>query len=148
VKSVLVPLKGGQCDEDVLRLAFEMTKQSKGKVYVLYVIEVERGVPVDAEVAPAIARGEEVLKHAEQWVKERKGESEAQLLQARQAGPAVIQEAVEHEVDAIIMPASYRRRYGSLGLGGTVPYVLKNAPCRVILWHEPIANRSNHADIT
>jgi len=34
------------------------------------------------------------------------------------------------------MGVTYKRRFGQFSLGNVVPYVLKNAPCRVILYHE------------
>ena len=59
------------------------------------------------------------------------------LLQAREAGPTIIDEAVEREVDVILMGVTYKKRFGQFSLGNVVPYVLKNAPCRVILYHQP-----------
>ena len=58
------------------------------------------------------------------------------VLQAREVGPAIINEAVEREVDLILMGAWYQARFGEFSLGEIVPYVLKNAPCRVILYQQ------------
>ena len=66
------------------------------------------------------------------------GNLEAGILQARDAGPAVVQEAVDREVEAIVVALPYKRRYGSFSLGNTVPYILKNAPCPVLLWRQEI----------
>ena len=62
--------------------------------------------------------------------------TETEALQAREAGPAIIDEAVEREVDLILMGVKYKRRFGQFSLGNVVPYVLKNAPCPVILYHQ------------
>jgi hypothetical protein len=35
------------------------------------------------------------------------------------------------------MAAQYRRRLGEFNLGLTLPYVLKNAPCRVLVARAP-----------
>ena len=64
-------------------------------------------------------------------------EVETDLLQARDAGPAIIDEAVEREVDLILIGVTYKRRFGQFSLGSVVPYILKNAPCHVILYHQP-----------
>ena len=61
-----------------------------------------------------------------------------ELLQAREAGPAIVDEAVERGIDLIIMAISYKKPFGEFDLGSTVPYVLKNAPCRVLIWREAI----------
>ena len=66
--------------------------------------------------------------------KKYQGDIEAEILQARDAGPAVVQEAVQREVDAIVVGLHYKRRYGAFSLGKTIPYILKNSPCPVLLW--------------
>ena len=57
-------------------------------------------------------------------------------MQARDTGPAVVDEAEEFGADLIVMGLPYKRRFGEFNLGRTVPYVLKNAACRVILFRE------------
>ena len=64
-------------------------------------------------------------------------EVDTDLLQAREAGPTIVEEAVEQGADLILMGVKYKRRFGQFSLGSAVPYVLKNAPCRVILYHQP-----------
>jgi nucleotide-binding universal stress UspA family protein len=59
---------------------------------------------------------------------------DTEVLQAREAGPAIINEAGEGEVDLILMGIAYKVRFGEFSLGEVVPYVLKNSPCRVILY--------------
>ena len=136
VSSVLVAVKGEQSDDEVVRLGCELLNSSKGKLHILYVIEVERALPDDAVIPPASAKGEAVLQHAEGVAKAYKRKAEAELVQTRQAGYAVVQEAVEKGVDAIVLGIPYRQRYGSFVLGETIPYVLKHAPCRVLIWRD------------
>ncbi len=138
LKDVLVLVKGDQSDGDALGLACDLVKSHKGKIIALYVIQVERRLPVDAEIESATAKGEEVLKDVEELVKDHKCELEAELLQAREIGPAVVQEALERGVEAIVMGIPYKIRYGSFSLGDDIPYILRHAPCRVILWREPM----------
>jgi nucleotide-binding universal stress UspA family protein len=106
-------------------------------IHILYVIEVERGFPVDAEVTPAAAKGEQVLKDMESVARNYKCQMEARLVQARKTGTAVVQEAVDKSVDAIVVGTSYKRPFGSYSLGESIPYILKNAPCRVIVSRDP-----------
>jgi nucleotide-binding universal stress UspA family protein len=58
------------------------------------------------------------------------------VLQAREVGPAIVDEAVERGVNLILMGIRYKRRFGQFSLGNVVPYVLKNAPCPVILYEQ------------
>ena len=62
-----------------------------------------RNLPVDAEVNEATTKGEEILKAIEELTQDYSCEIEAELLQARQVGPAVVQEAAEREVDTIVL---------------------------------------------
>ena len=61
---------------------------------------------------------------------------ETDILQARDAGPAIVDEAVERGADIILMGFSYKRRFGQYSLGHVVPFVLKNSPCPVILYQQ------------
>lgn len=146
MKKVLLPVHGYDSDEDSLHLACKLAKGSKGKVYVLYVIEVERRLPLDADVIPEAARGEEVLQRMEKLGKEQQVEIEAEILQARDAGPAVVQEAVDREVDAIVIGIPYKRRYGLFNIGNIIPFILKHAPCPVMLWRGINGSTSSTAD--
>ena len=146
VSSVLAAVIGEQCDDNIVRLACELLNSSRGKLHILYVIEVERGFPIDAEIVPATAKGEEVLKDAEEVAKSYKIKSEGELVQARQVGSAVVQEAFNKNVDTIVIGSPYTVRYGSFSLGETVPYVLKNAPCQVIVWRDPVSQTFGNRD--
>ena len=137
VSSVLVPVTGDGTDQQMVRLACELLESSRSSVYILYVIEVGRGVPLDADVAPAASKGEEVLKDMEQVARNYKCNLEAELVQARKAGAAVVQEAAAKGVDAIVIGTSYQQRFGSYSLGESIPYILEHAPCRVIVSREP-----------
>ena len=135
---MLVAVEGRGPDRDAVRLACDLLIPQKGNLFIVYVIEVERGLPLDSEIVPATAKGEEVLKEMEQVAKPYRFVTRAEMLQSRKAGLALVQEAVDKDVDAIVLGASYMEQYGSFSLGETVPYVLKNAPCRVILWRDSI----------
>ena len=55
---------------------------------------------------------------------------ETVLLQARDVGAAIVDEATERGADLIICGLPFRRRFGGdFAIGSTIPYVLKNAPC-------------------
>ena len=138
VTKLLVPLNGDRVGEEALRLACTIVKQGKGKVYAAYVIQVKRALPLDAEIEPETEIGEKVLKAAERIGDDMDCMVETDLLQAREVGPAIVDEAVEQGIDLIIIGMPYKKRFGEFDLGNTVPYVLKNAPCRVLIWREGI----------
>lgn len=137
MSSVLVAVGGEQCDDEVVRLGCELLNSGKGKLHILYVIEVDRGFPLDAEIPPATVKGGEVLQHVEEVVQPYRCSVEADIVQTRRAGSAVVQEAVDRRVDTILLGAPYLEKFGSFTLGDTIPYVLEHAPCRVIVWRDP-----------
>jgi nucleotide-binding universal stress UspA family protein len=134
---VLAVLTGDETDQGVLAQGADMVRPVKGTLYAVYVITVDRGLPVDAEVGPEAARGEQILINAEASVELPRGDFEAQLLQARELGPAVVREAAERDVDAVVIGTSCPLEYGRFSLGEDVPYVLEHARCLVVLWREP-----------
>jgi len=135
---ILVPVTGSEADEEAIKLACRLVKKNKAKIRVIYVITVKRTLPLDAEVESEIRKAEDILDHIERVAEEEDYEVETDLLQAREAGLTIVEEAVEQKVDLILMGVKYKKRFGQFSLGSTVPYVLKNAPCHVILCHQPI----------
>ena len=130
---------GTEADEEAIKLACRLAKKNKGRICAVYVITIERTLPLDAEMEPEIKKAESILEHVEITAEEENYEIETDILQAREAGLAIVDEAVEREVDLIVMGVTYGRRFGQFSLGNMVPYVLKNAPCPVILYHQPTA---------
>ena len=138
LKEILVPVDGSEASLDALALACVLAKRNKGRVYAVYVIEVARTLPLDAELTPEARHGEEILTRAEQVADSLDFEVSAEILQARDAGHAVVDEAIERTVDGIILGMSYKRPLGEFQMGRTAQYVLKNAPCQVIVSRGPV----------
>lgn len=137
-KKVLVPISGTKADEEAIRLSCRLAKKAGGKIYVTYVIQVDRTLPLDAEVKPEIDRAEQVLDQAECIAEEQDYNVETDLLQSREIGPAIVDEAIERGVDLITIGLSYEKKFGAFSIGDTIPYILKNAPCWVLICREPI----------
>ena len=133
---ILVPVTGTQADEEAIKLACRLAKQDKSEVYAVYIITMRRDLPLDATIEAEIQKSEDILAHIEDIAQKQGYGIESEVLQAREAGPAIIDEAVERKVDLILMGVAYKLRFGEFSLGEVVPYVLKNATCRVILYHQ------------
>jgi nucleotide-binding universal stress UspA family protein len=139
---VLVTLGGHEVDEETVRLACRMATRPRGegkapaKIYAVHVVEVNRSLPLSAPVEHQVERGEQILDAAEQVAADYDLEIETEMVQARDTGPAIVGEAEEWHADMIVMGLPYKRRFGEFNLGKTAPYVLKNAPCRVVLFRE------------
>jgi nucleotide-binding universal stress UspA family protein len=133
---IVVPVTGTTADDEVIKLACQLARKSKAKIWVVYVLTVKRTLPLDAQITPDIKRAEEVLDHIATVAEDEGYEVETDLLQAREAGPTIVDEVVEREADLILMGVVYKRIFGQFSLGNVVLYVLQNAPCQVILYHQ------------
>jgi nucleotide-binding universal stress UspA family protein len=144
-KRILVPIKGSEVDEEAMRLAYTyaLAKIGKGRdiaVDVVYVVEVPHALPLNAELDEALERGERALDHAERVARDLELRVEASLLQARSAGAAIVDMARDNGSELIVMATDYQKKLGEVDLGRTIPYVLKNAPCRVWVCRAPMAS--------
>jgi nucleotide-binding universal stress UspA family protein len=133
---ILVPVAGNETDVETINLACRLTRREKAKLLVMYVIPIARSLPLDAELTIEIKKAEDVLEKAEKVALERGYKIETDLLQARNVGPSIVDEAVERQSDLIVMGLAYKRQFGQYSLGDVIPYVLKNAPCPVILFQQ------------
>jgi nucleotide-binding universal stress UspA family protein len=137
VKNILVPSDGSIASYEALAQAITVAKRNKGHVTVVHVIEVKRTLPLDAEMIEEAQRGEEILTEAERLAEEMDFTIEGELLQAREAGHAIVDEAMERRVDAIVLGTEYKRPLGEFQLSRTTQYVLKHAPCQVWVFRMP-----------
>ena len=137
-RKILVPVYSIEVDAGAMELACRLlAKKDRGEICAVYVIPIARNLPLDAEVESEIKKGENVLDQMEVFAKELGCRVEADLLQAREVGPSIVDEAVARGVDLILLSLTYKRRFGQFSLGDVVPHVLKNARCRVIIYHQP-----------
>jgi len=134
MKTIVVPTDGSQASLEAVALACNIAKRNKGKVYVVHVIEVKRSLPLDADLSPEAERGEEILSQAEKAARDMDFEVTGELLQAREAGHAVVDEATERRADLILLGVEHESPFGGYQLGRLPQYALKNAPCHVWLW--------------
>ena len=136
VASALVSVTGSPLDAEAVAMACDLVRPAKGVVWLLYVVEIGRSLPLDAEVPWESTRGEQVLQAMEALARSRKCRAEGEILQARDRGSAVVDEAAQRECDIVIAAVPYEEHYGSPTLGGFSPYLLKHSPCRVLIYRE------------
>ena len=128
----VLALNGGSSDELILRLTTTMAKGSEAELIAVHVVEVDWTLPIDADIAGNSEEAQRVLDGAETAAEQAKVRLEPVLLQARDVGAAIVDEASERGADLLVAGLPYRKRFGGdFAIGRTVPYVLKNAPCAV-----------------
>ncbi len=128
---ILVPVRGHAIDDHAIQLACRIARQDKAKVLAATVIEIHRTLPLETENPVEINMGEAVLEHAEEVARKAGVQIETELLQARVAGPVLIELASERGIDLIILGIRYRAPLEEFPLGTTPRHIFRNARCQV-----------------
>jgi nucleotide-binding universal stress UspA family protein len=136
---VLVPVNGTIVDERAVDVALLLARRYHAEVTAIHIVEVPQRLPLDAEMLAEVDRGELVLQAAERWASQYGWNLNVELLQARAAGPAIVDEAIGRRARLIVLGTQLYRRAGEWTVGrSTVPYVMKNAPCEVVVCRHPL----------
>lgn len=143
-QTFLVPITNSPASLEAVAVAATMARARKGRVYLVHVIEVNRSLPLNAEMDAEARRGEQVIRRAEAAASEAGCSATGTLVQAREAGMAIVDEARDRGVDAIVMGIGYKRLTGSFQVGRTVEHVLKNATCAVWVVRQSVAADHHH----
>jgi nucleotide-binding universal stress UspA family protein len=131
-------LSGGAADETTTRLAIGMARGRGGELVAVHVVEVDWSHGLTEDLSSTSDLPQRVLDGAEAAAEDAGVPMATVLLQAREAGPALVDEALQRDADLIIIGLPFRRRLGGdFDQGRTVPYVLANAPSAVWVVREP-----------
>lgn len=131
VHSILVPVDGSEASYSALATVCEIARTTKARVAALHIIEVPRAQALDADLPEEAEHGEAVLERAERLAEEHKVKLRGELLQARHAGPAIVDEAAAAEVDAIAVGLGSGGPFGRFQMDEATQYVLEHAACDV-----------------
>ncbi len=139
-RRAMVALNGAESDARIFRLVAELARLSKAEIIAVHVVEIDWTLPLDADIAGRSEEVQRVLDSAEAVAEDYKATLEPVLLQARDVGAALVDEASERGADLLVLGLPYRTKFGGdFAMGQTIPYVLKNAPCAVWVVREPMA---------
>jgi nucleotide-binding universal stress UspA family protein len=142
-RRAVIALSGSSIDAGIVRLALEVTRHTHAELIAVHVVELDWTQPLDADVAERSEEAQRVLDAAEGIAELMHGKLESVLVQARDVGAAIVDEAAAREADLLILGLPYRTRFGGdFAIGRAVPYALKNAPCAVWVVREPMGEES------
>jgi len=130
---ILVPLKIGLIGEEVLGTAIKLAEEHGSVITALHVVRVPLDKPLDAVVVEAEERAEASLAEAKLLAGELGVTVDGVLVRARAIGEAIVDVAVEHSADLIVLGSSPRWRRQSRFFSPTVDHVLRHAPCEVMV---------------
>ena len=143
-RRAVVALSGHPNGQRLVRLVAEQARIHKAELIGVHVVEVDWSMPLDMDIAGRSDDIQQVLDRAEGTAEEAGVTLEPVLLQARDVGAALVDEAVEREADLLVVGLAYRTKFGGdFAIGRTIPYVLKNAPCAVWVVREPIQEETS-----
>jgi APA family basic amino acid/polyamine antiporter len=130
---ILIPMKIGLIGEEVLGTAFRLAEEQSCEVHVLHVIRVPLDLPIDAEMIDAEEQAEASLAEAKLLAADQRIPIQVHIVRGRAIGEAIVHEAVDHDVDLIVVGSAPRWRRQSRFFSPTVDYVLRKAPCEVMV---------------
>jgi APA family basic amino acid/polyamine antiporter len=134
---ILVPVKLGPIGEEMLATAIKLAEERGGTIHALHVIRVPLSLPLDAEVADQQDRATASLADARTLAEEHGVAIEGDTVRARSIGEAIVEKAREIDADLIVMGSAPRWRRQSRFFSPTVDYVLRRAPCEVMVLAYP-----------
>lgn len=139
---VMIPVDGSEASSLAAEFAKGVYPNADKKP--VNVIEVPRRLPLDAELPIEVKRGESILNNAEEIVNgdhhKHPGHNEGELLQARDAAPAVIAEAVKKDVSTILIGFDGQHEGPGTGLGHFAEHILNHFPGQVVIFRAQIEN--------
>ncbi len=134
-RRLLVPVLPGRASDEALDLAASLAAERGARITAVSVLEVPLDLPLGADLPE-----EERIANRELDEARAIGESYGvvvlpRLVRARSAGAAIVEEAERRSSEIIVVGAprqDFGRRRRAV-FGRTVDYVLKHAPCRVLV---------------
>jgi basic amino acid/polyamine antiporter, APA family len=159
-RSLLVPVFGSALDDDIVATAGRLAaaeqeggggEEGGSRLALVYVVEVPLALSLDAELPPAReAEARRALERARDVAEEYEDvEVSAEVVRARKVGAGIVEAARHSEAEAIVIggePPTKIRGGATLGgvgaakpaeIGAATEYVLKKAPCQVLLTAPP-----------
>ena len=131
-RNILVPVVEGRGSEEALDLACRLAAERRASIVALRVIVVPLEQPLDAVLPEEVRRANDLLDHAKALGELYGVRVIARIVRARQAGRAIVDEAARRQSEIIVL-GSPRRKTRQGIFGKTVDFVLRNAPCRVMV---------------
>lgn len=148
-KRAVMGLNGGPTDKLVVRVGCEFAKGRDVELIALHVVEVDWRHALDDEISSGNEVASAALDMAEAIAEKYRVTLRTQLLQARDVGAALVDEAAELGADVMLLGLPYRKRFGGdFAIGSTIPYVFQNASCAVIVIREPVAASEQRRAVT
>jgi len=130
---ILVPMKLGPIGEEMIATAVKLAQERGAEVEALHVIRVPLDRPLEEEVGDEDERAAASLAEAQLLGADHGVEVRGETVRARSIGNAIVKEAERSGADLIVVGSAPRWRRQSRFFSPTVEYILRKAPCEVLV---------------
>ena len=131
---ILVPMKLGDIGEEMVATAIALAKERDAEIEAITVVRVPRKYSLEGELPPDVAaRVNASLEEARALGIDHGVDVRGDVVRARSIGHAIVDEAERRHSDLIVLGSSPRWRRQSRFFSPTVDFVLRNAPCEVLV---------------
>src|SRR3954454_16800780 len=134
--NIIVPVASGYASDEAMDVACRLARERRSRIITVTVVEVPLELPLDAYLPDEVTEANEQLDEARAIGETYVVRVTTRLVRARNAGRAVVDEAYRRSAEIIVMggPRRVRLQSGKRAIfGDTVDFVLKHAPCRVMV---------------
>jgi APA family basic amino acid/polyamine antiporter len=132
-EKILVPMKLGIIGEELLATAIKLASDHGAEVQALHVIRVPLEQALEGEMLDEEERAEASIAEAKLLGAEHDVLVEGITVRSRAIGNAIVARAEEIDADLIVLGSAPRWRRQSRFFSPTVDYVLRRAPCEVLI---------------
>ena len=134
-RNILVPVVEGRESEEAVDLACRLAAERRATIVALRVLVVPLEQPLDASMRDEEAHADDLLDRARDLGELYGVRVISRIVRARQAGRAIVEEAARRQSEIVVVgaPRTGRPRPSRAVFGKTVDYVLRHAPCRVMV---------------
>jgi basic amino acid/polyamine antiporter, APA family len=131
---ILVPMKLGDVGEEMVATAIALAKDRGAAIEAINVVRVPRRFALEGRLPSQVAaRVEASLDEARALGLDHGVEVRGDVVRARSIGHAIVDEAARRHADLIVLGSSPRWRRQARFFSPTVDFVLRNAPCEVLV---------------
>jgi CIC family chloride channel protein len=126
-------MKLGVIGEEMAATAVKLADEHRATVEAMFVVLVPLELPLDATMPDAEARAAASLEEAKALGADHGVDVQVETVRARAIGKAIVERARVTRADLIVLGSSPRWRRQSRFFSPTVDYVLRQAPCEVLI---------------
>ncbi|GCE32081.1 hypothetical protein KDA_75650 [Dictyobacter alpinus] len=130
-QTIAVVISGTRLDTNLVSLACQIAKTAKRKLIIMYILVVPRSLPLKAMLPSETEQADALLTSALHVAEKIGCTAVTEVVQAREAGAAIIEEVQDHQCCLLLIGCERRGTGQECDLGAVLPYVQTKAHCRV-----------------